>query len=363
MSAALADVLGLLERLVAFDTQNPPRRIVSGDEGIFGFVRAALGSSFAMTTRDLGEGCVSLLAVRGAPTTVFNVHLDTVPFGEGWTRDPLRLVVEGERAIGRGAADVKGAAACMIDAAARTKGDAALLFTSDEEAGSSRCIRTFLAEPHPFRAAVIAEPTNNLAVVEHRGIATVTGRFSGTPGHASAARALEDSALHEAVRWGARALAFAESHEQRAYKSLAGVRFNLGVVEGGTKANMIAGAATVRFGLRPLPDQDPAALARAVTDLAPRAERVAWELGFVAPSLPGAGSPAAAAEALAASLGLELGPPVDFWTEAALFSEANIPSVVYGPGDIRQAHTTGEWVSIAALAQASATYAKIFDRP
>jgi acetylornithine deacetylase len=178
-------------------------------------------------------------------------------------------------------------------------------------------------------------------------------------GHASTARALEDSALHEAVRWASRALAFAEDQEKKTYKGLVGVRFNLGQMSGGTKANMIAAAAELRYGVRPRPDQVPHELLAVIGELAPRPERVTWTPGFIAPPLPTPGRLPGAA-ALAAELGLPEGEPVDFWTEAALFSEAGLDAIVYGPGDIAQAHTAGEWVSLGDLEGALATYDRIF---
>ena len=117
-------VLRHLEALVAFDTRNPPRHI--GTAGIFDYLRANL-PGFRCTVTDHGEGAVSLLAVRGAPTRVFNVHLDTVPSSPAWSADPLKLRVAGDRAIGLGACDIKGAAAGLVTAANRTKGDAAFL--------------------------------------------------------------------------------------------------------------------------------------------------------------------------------------------------------------------------------------------
>src|SRR5690349_11219932 len=203
-TAPLPEVLSLLERLVAFDTQNPPRAIDRG--GIFAFLADAVGGEFRVTVTDHGEGCVSLLAVRGAPSLLFNVHVDTVPKDPGWARDPHRLVVEGDRAVGLGACDIKGALACLLAAVRRAPGDVALLFTSDEEAGSSRCVHTFLEGHHAFRGVVVAEPTGCRAVLEHRGIVSCSGEFLGTAGHASSPRALVDSAIHEAVRWSARAL-------------------------------------------------------------------------------------------------------------------------------------------------------------
>ena len=141
MSQDLPEVLALLERLVGIDTRNPPRIIDRG--GIFTALIDALGAGFTCSIDDLGDGCVSLFAVRGAPRRLFNVHVDTVPADAAWPSDPHRLLVEGDRAIGLGAADIKGAAACLVVVARQTTGDLALLFSSDEEAGSSRCVKDF----------------------------------------------------------------------------------------------------------------------------------------------------------------------------------------------------------------------------
>ena len=356
---SLARALGHLERLVGFDTRNPPRAIDGG--GIFTYLQGEL-PGFVCELVDLGEGCLYLLATRGEPTLLINVHIDTVPADPAWTADPLALRVDGERATGLGACDIKGAAACLLAAAAETQGPIALLFSSDEEAGSSRCVRSFL-ERHRFPAVLVAEPTRCAAVREHRGIATATATFSGTGGHASAARALHDSAVHEAVRWAGRALHLAETADI-GEGALRGLRLNLGAIEGGLKANMIAASANVRLGVRPPPELPPAdALAR-LAALAPDPARLTWKPGFLAPPLP-AGGPAALgtaraeADALARRLGLNAGPAVDFWTEAALFSAAGATALVYGPGDIAQAHTAGEWVALAELATAITDYRRI----
>jgi acetylornithine deacetylase len=358
-----------LERLVAFDTRNPPRAI-AGDHGLFAYCRDMLQrSGLTCEIVDLGDGCVYLLAVRGAPQVLFNVHVDTVPADPGWTVDPHRLHVDRDRAVGLGACDIKGAAACLLAVLEDTAGPAAVLFSSDEEAGSSRCVREFLARSglssgtasHPtFRAVVVAEPTRCRAVLEHRGIGTATAVFHGVGGHASAARALHDSAVHEAVRWAGLALARAAASEA-APGRLPGLRLNLGAIEGGLKANMIASAATVRFGVRPPPELVPEAALAELFALAPDPARVRFTPGFLAPPLP-AGGPErladarAAAAALAERLGLPLGDPVDFWTEAALFSAAGCDTLVYGPGSIEQAHTAGEYVPLTDLVEAAARY-------
>jgi acetylornithine deacetylase len=347
----LTDILRHLETLVSFDTRNPPREIGTG--GIFDYLRAQL-PGFSIDVVDHGAGAVSLLAVRGAPTRVFNVHLDTVPSSPQWSADPHRLRVVGERAIGLGACDIKGAAAGLLAAAARTQGDAAFLFSSDEEANDARCIAAFLAREHGFREAIVAEPTQCEAVLAHRGISSVLMRFRGEAGHASGANAMQASALHQTVRWGAQALDFVEAQAHARFGGLTGLRFNLGRIEGGIKANMIAPASEVRFGFRPLPSQDIDALHETLRGFVPATALAHYEETFRGPSLP-AGDVALAeqkrleARDLADALQLPIGNAVDFWTEASLFSQAGMTALVFGPGDIAQAHTADEWVSLEQL--------------
>ncbi len=352
MSETLAATLGHLEALVGFDTRNPPRAIGTG--GMFDYLKSQLpGFRFELT--DFGAGAVSLLAVRGAPKRVFNVHMDTVPDSPAWTASPHVLRVTADRAIGLGACDIKGAAAAMLTAASMTTGDAAFLFSSDEEANDARCIAGFLAQNHGFQEAIIAEPTGTEAVLAHRGIASVLMRFQGQAGHASAANALQLSALHQAIHWGEAALGFVQSQSHQRFGGLTGLRFNIGRVEGGIKANMIAPSAEVRFGFRPLPSHDVAVLHDTFKGFADVAALAHYEATFFGPSLPAGDVADAEAKRLAArdladELGLPIGNAVDFWTEASLFSEAGMTAFVFGPGDITQAHTADEWVALDQLA-------------
>jgi acetylornithine deacetylase len=294
--------------------------------------------------------------VRGAPTRLFNVHLDTVPSSPHWSADPHALRVTQDRAIGLGACDIKGAAACLLAAAAQTNGDSAFLFSTDEEANDARCIAAFLARDHGFREALVAEPTRCEAVLAHRGIASVLMRFRGAAGHASGANAMDASALHQTVRWGARALEFVEAQAHARFGGLTGLRFNLGRVEGGIKANMIAPASEVRFGFRPLPSQDIDALHGTFRGFAAGEALAHYEETFRGPSLPAGDVTHAEARRLAArdladALHLPIGNAVDFWTEASLFSQAGLTALVFGPGDIGQAHTADEWVALDQLQQ------------
>lgn len=347
----LTSVLAHLEALVAFDTRNPPRRIGTG--GIFDYIRAQL-PGFRIEVADHGDGAVSLLALRGSPRRLFNVHLDTVPASEAWSADPFTLRVTGDRAIGLGACDIKGAAAGLLAAASATSGAAAFLFTTDEEANDPRCVADFLGRDHGFTEAIVAEPTRCEAVLAHRGISSALLRFKGEAGHASGAHALQASALHRAMRWGSRALDLVEAEAAREFGGLHGLRFNIGKVEGGVKANVIAPGADVRFGFRPLPSHDIDVLHAQFRACASPDALALYEETFRGPSLPAGKAGAAesrrrASQALAEALQLPTGPAVDFWTEASLFSQAGLTALVYGPGDIAQAHAADEWVALAQL--------------
>lgn len=349
--SVLAETLRHLEALVAFDTRNPPRRIGTG--GMFDYLKAQL-ADFRVETIDHGAGAVSLFAVRGTPRRLFNVHLDTVPDSPAWTSDPHCLRVDDGRAIGLGACDIKGAAAGLLVAAAQTSGDAALLFTTDEEANDARCISAFLGRDHGFTEAIVAEPTRCEAVLAHRGISSVEMRFQGTAGHASRAGAGDASALHQAIRWGGRALELVEAEAHQRFGGLTGLRFNIGKLEGGIKANVIAPEATLRFGFRPLPSMSFDTLHERFAAFADGQSETGYQESFRGPSLP-AGDVSAAEERrleardLAEALDLPIGNAVDFWTEASLFSAAGIVALVYGPGDIAQAHSADEWVSLEQL--------------
>ncbi|WP_267223092.1 acetylornithine deacetylase [Dyella silvae] len=363
MSALLDDTLRHLRALVSYDTRNPPREIGTG--GIFDYLRENL-PGFDVTVTDYGAGAVTLYAVRGQPKVLFNVHMDTVPDSPHWTANPHELRITEDRAIGLGACDIKGAAAALVAVANVTHGDMALLLSTDEEANDPRCIAGFLKDKPAYDAVIVAEPTKGEAVLAHRGIHSVQMRFKGSAGHASGEQKPSDSAVHQAVRWGAAALDFVEKQSHERFGGLTGLRFNIGKVEGGIKANMIAPSAEVRFGFRPLPTMAPDQMLQTFRTLVDP-QPVAFDELFRGDSLPAGDTATAevrrlAARDLADELNIPIGNAVDFWTEAALFSAAGYICFVYGPGDIAQAHTADEWVALDQLKHYAETIYRIIDK-
>ncbi len=344
-----------LKALVAFDTQNPPRNI-SGKSLLIEYLRSALGPKFEIDVTDHGAGRVSFFARRGQPETLFNVHLDTVPALEGARFPPLEMTVADDRVYGRGACDIKGAAACLLTVARRTPAPMALLFTTDEEGGEGCCVERFIATGgcHSFRQVIVAEPTACRAEVLHRGYLSVRGVFRGRSGHSAERRALEDSAVHRYSRWAAAALREADRLDQDGLRSC----FNIGTVSGGVKSNVIADRVDLHWSARLLPGQSNERFLDRMRALE-AGEHAEWQVPFAGPPLPGADLDNEQAEAFGRQHGLELGNGLDFWTEASLFAAAGIPALVLGPGHIEQAHVVDEWVSLAQLDRALETYSQL----
>ena len=350
-----------LGALVACDTQNPPRAI-DGDSPIFAYCSEVAGRSFETRVWDHGDGHVTWYAVRGNPRLLFNVHLDTVPAGEGWSSDPHQLRVEDGRAYGRGACDIKGAAAALLTLAEQGASNLAFLFTSDEEGAGGCCVERFLesGEAERYGQVVVAEPTSCEAVLGHRGFLSVKGRFQGTPGHSSEARALRENANHQLARWAARAVQLAADRKIAPHDP--GTCLNIGRIEGGTKSNVIAGSAFVHWSARLQPGESNDDFLKDIRACADDDARVNWEVPFRGSPLPAAGQDDSAARAWCEAQGLLVGDPVDFWTEASLFSAAGTSALVLGPGHIEQAHQTDEWVALTQLDQALALYGKLVAR-
>jgi len=351
-------ILRHLEALVACDTQNPPRRI-EGDSPIFNYCRKAVGSGFETRTWDHGDGHVSWLALRGKPRVLFNVHLDTVPAGEGWSSDPHELHLRDGRAYGRGACDIKGAAAALIALAEEGAENLALLFTSDEEGAGGCCVSRFLeaGESERFEQIVVAEPTRCKAVLGHRGFLSVKTRFHGAPGHSSEARALRENANHQMARWAAAALAVAEN--RKSSDDDPGSCMNIGIVDGGTKSNVIAGGAFVHWSARLRPGESNDEFLGEIKACAPPDASAEWEVPFRGEPLPAGGQADGLSRDFLDRLDLPVGRAVDFWTEASVFSAAGLPALVMGPGDIAQAHVTDEWVDVSQLETAGQLYGRV----
>ena len=352
MNADLELCLKHLNALVKCDTSNPPREIKSS--GLLNYLNNL--DYLQPQVTDLGEGSYNILLSKGSPKYLVNVHLDTVPAGNGWNSNPHEFIIKNDRVYGLGACDIKGAAACLLTLIENGLEDYAILFSTDEEAGQSTCIKEFIKTKPDFEAVIVAEPTQNMAVTCHRGIITGTQEFFGNAGHSSDHRAMNDNAIHKLICWSDKALQVAKKFDSVSFQDLHGIAFNLGIIEGGIKPNIIADHAQVKFGMRPLPGQSFDNLLNEFNIQS--VEKISkFTKGFLAPALPT--GEIKDLESLVVELGLEPSPPVNFWTEASLFNEAGYKAIVYGPGNIADAHQPNESVAIEELEKALTDFKKI----
>lgn len=355
------NILKNLDFLIQQDTQNPPRLISEGDLLYTHLTSHFQKQGFNVDIIDLSDGHVIFYAVKGNPSILFNVHLDTVPVTEStldsWTHSPFKLTIDEGKAYGRGSCDIKGAAACLMELA-KTNDNMAVLFTSDEEGANGCCVNHFIEKTDltQYKQVVVAEPTLSKAVISHRGYLSTYVEFYGACGHSSMAIALESNAIHKANQWLTKGLDYAKSFVSD--QNPAGICFNVGVVKGGEKNNMIAEKVNLDFSARV-----PAGMSsqQVFDELKSYDSESQWKAGMMAPPLPADNQNDEKAVGFCQKHNIEIGQAVDFWTEAALFSQAGFPAIVLGPGNIKQAHTIDEWVEVSQLEKIYQLYAGILD--
>lgn len=350
----MADPVELLSRLIAVDTHNP-----GGDETrLCHFVADELRARGGQV-RVVGEGAHAYaFATWGTPRLLLNAHVDTVPVNAGWSGDPFTPHVADGRVVGLGACDTKGAIAailCALDSA--PIGNLAVAFTGDEERHGTM-IRALLARERnalsAVERAVVCEPTSCKAGTRHRGILWIEAAIGGRGGHSSRADD-EPAPLADAARL---AVAFAEWGQRQRDVGPIGFRgqcMNIAKLDGGVAFNVIPDEATLTISVRPPPGTDVDAvrdeLYALARDVVPRVQ--------LAVPMQNPSFHTRAPSAFHGALGAEQPIDLAFWTEAALLSAAGIDCVVYGPGDIAQAHAPDEFVPIADLERARDAFAAV----
>jgi acetylornithine deacetylase len=348
-----AAAVALLSELVGIDSVNPG--LVGGAHGegrIVEHLRARLERSGFTTTVVTPPGHPdrpSLLAVptgpTDRPTVVLNGHLDTV--GVAGMTDPFTPRVDGDRLLGRGAADMKGGVAGLVVAAERLVTDGApvrpvLALVADEEdasLGSEAVIDALPGLDVRPDACLVAEPTDLALARSLRGFAVVRVRFAGRAAHSSQAE-LGVNAVRHLGR-----LLHAVDERAPAVRA-GGGDLMVTVVSGGESPYVVPDRAECLVEVRTTAGTSSAAALDLVRGLlAPEwqadAELVAHRDGW---ELDGSGAAADLAWRLAAELGT--GPTFDapYWMEAPLWQQVS-PSLVCGPSG-GGLHAVDEWVDL-----------------
>ncbi|HVZ88564.1 MAG TPA: M20/M25/M40 family metallo-hydrolase [Polyangia bacterium] len=349
-----------LAELVSFDTQNPEGEEWPLVQRLGGELRA-LGAASVEEVPVGDHGYVYARFGGEAPRLIINVHIDTVPANTGYTSPPHLLVRRGDRLYGLGTADTKGAIAAVLEALATgpVRRPVGILFSGDEEHGGT-CIRAFLDSPaaRGLEQAIVCEPTGCRIGIRHRGIAAAIVSAEGPGGHSS----LVDGLVNPIAVLAHAAVALDElgiAHRGTGPAGFPGINLNIASLDGGIAFNVVPTTGTLSFSIRPAPGvqaEDLFAEAERQVRAATAPHAVTWTVAANRPSF--------ATRNLASwapLFGDRLAAPVDlgFWTEAACFSESGVDAVVFGPGDIAQAHAADEFVTIADLEIAQSVFAAV----
>jgi acetylornithine deacetylase len=299
---------------------------------------------------DASDGAVELALVG---------HTDTVPYDSTAWPTALQLTEREGRLYGRGACDTKGFIAAALVAVESLRRSAlrrslALVFTADEEVGCLGAKQ--LVEQRALRArySIVGEPTSLQPMRAGKGYCLAEVIVGGREAH-SAYPALGVSAVFRAARLVARLEEIARELQAQTDAAFEPpyTTLNVGIIGGGTAKNIIAGECRFTLEWRPVPGQG----AHHVLDLLERAieeerasvEDYACEVRVLRLD---DGMETAFDSSLVRMLEEATGQPsgtIAFGTEAPQMAELGAEAVVIGPGNIRVAHRTDEFVPIEDL--------------
>jgi acetylornithine deacetylase len=310
----------------------------------------------------LGEGKPAGVIISG--------HTDTVPWdGQEWSVDPLSATVKDERLYGRGSADMKSFIAIALSNAGRfLESDSPFAvhfaFSYEEEIGCFG-VKELIADMRDAGikpvACIVGEPTSMVPAIAHKGVYRYRCCVRGKEAHSSLTPH-SVNAIEMAARVVGKVRDMAEGFERSEprYEGF-DVPFStasVGQFHGGIADNVVPRDAEFRYEFRDLPTADAKKMQDEVVSYAGSLEasmkKVAPDAGFrfeticeIPSFLGAAGDPITQ---LAQRLsGEERTTLVAFGTEAGLFKNAGIPTVVCGPGSINQAHQPDEFVSLEQL--------------
>lgn len=374
----------MLSRLIAFDTTSRDSNLA-----LVGFVEDYV-SAYGLKSRRIPnpEGTKANLLITIGPDVpggvILSGHTDVVPVdGQPWDTDPFTMVERDGRYYGRGTSDMKAFSAVILSlipefTARPLKTPVHIALSYDEEVGCLG-VRPMIADilksvPMP-RLAIIGEPTNMKVVNAHKGIRSFRTTVTGREAHSSQV----DRGVN-AVMVAAELIMFLAKlgNDMRTKGDPTG-RFDppftsvqSSTIEGGTALNILARHCTFQWEFRYLPGTSHDDIFEAFDNharnavlprlraIAPEADIVTTIRSHVPALVAREGCPA---EALARQLtGANHAEAVSYGTEAGLFQEAGIPSVICGPGDIREAHKPNEYIEITQVAACETFIRRLIDQ-
>lgn len=325
------------------------------------------------------KNVVARWSVGRGPRVLLTGHLDTVPVGEGWSRDPFGAEVDGGRLYGRGACDMKGGLAAMLGAVvdlrargAEPAGDVVLAAVVGEEEDSAGT-RALIAHGVEADWAVLSEPTAMALVVANRGLMNYRLVVKGSSVHASSPE-LGRNAVTAAARLVLELEALGDELATRRHRLFGPPNLTVGTIHGGTRPYVVPDRCEVELDRRVNPGETREQVVEELRAAVARTRaRLPWlevdmQVGpdYLAFEIPQEHELVRAMTGAMASARVPL--RISAWRAASdagfLVHAAGIPCVLFGPGDIEQgAHRPDEWIDLEDLAVAQRVFERLLLDP
>lgn len=364
-------VVSLLSDLVAIPSMNPMGRGRTGPEyteqALAEFVHAFLAKH--AIDAELQQGLPGRPNVLGhvnanaSQTIMLEAHLDTV-HADSMTIEPFTPVVRNGQLLGRGSCDTKGSMAAFLEGVihalktpARLRYNILLLFVSDEEyrfTGAQHAVKKRLKADF----GIVGEPTGLKIVRSHKGVTRWKIVTKGVAAH-SAYPERGRNAIYAMSKIINRLDQYAtDLYSSPRHPLLGAPSLSVGVIEGGQAVNVVPDRCSIEVDRRTLPDETLQSVIGPIQTLLQ--DLPDWEMKEPHLSVAGmeVSDHAPVLEALAACIKAVNGSVTvegaHYATDAGIYNAVGIPTVVFGPGDIAQAHTESEFIDLHQLNQAVA---------
>jgi succinyl-diaminopimelate desuccinylase len=366
------ELFQILQELIQINSENPPGK----EEAVAKLVQHILQKndipaelSWAGPAR---PNVIARLKGRAdGPKMIFNGHLDTVPSGQGWTKDPFSGTIMDGKIFGRGAADMKSGVASMMYSAIVLKrmgapfsGELILFFDVDEELQNAG-MKKFLTENISADYAVIGEPTSLDICTGHRGCSRYRLKTYGTPGHTSFV-INPDNAIYKMAKLVVALETLAADIYGRIDPRMGNASLTVSQIQGGTGVNIVPSLCEIFIDRRSFPGETYEDLLREIdTCIAKAAEplNLTYDLEcyqFVPATVIGSDDPFVLRLLSAAAKVRGKEPPVRIFEatcEAPFLSiDKGIATIIFGPGSITQAHVIDEYVELDEVEKAALIY-------
>ena len=312
---------------------------------------------------------------------MFNGHLDTVPIGDinKWKLDPLGGIIKGKKLYGRGSTDMKGAIASMIIAIKniikyQNNFSGKIIFTGvmgEETTGLGT--QKIIEDKISADIAIVGEPSDGNIYRAHKGTMWFNITTYGKLGHSSESNSKSNNAIINMTKIIREIEKISKELEKKENKLLGHPSINIGLIKGGTKQNMIPDSCTASIDRRTLPNEKPKEiilqLNRRLNRLYNQDNRLKFSIKqkVVREAVEISESEPIVQELKKSIMKVCKKEPIISGMKATtdmsiLVNQGKIPSVIYGPGFLKQAHTIDEFIKIDTLLEASKVYATLITK-